>query len=646
MRARLARSAADADTLVTCGALSTSLEQLADRVYDAMPAPRARTRVLEPEEAPVALDEAVAALRDLDAQRTAAAQRHETAAARELLSGGDEDGIAGLPMAEQAEDRDGLMLDQLHLRLGPVLPDWPAGLIVDVAVQGDVIQEATVDVVPPAPGAYHGPAFWDAGATASEAERRRRTAAAHLDSAARLLGVAGWADAAFDARRLRDATLDGAPPVDRVRRLRRRVERSRTLRWSLSGLGVLDHDDAVARGVEGPARRAGGDVHDRLRQWLTEAEEALSTAPCRARARAGRPASGPRRPCSRPSPTSSVGSIWAPHASSWRASIPTSTSSSTHGGSWPVVEQTPVWAALAVPVVLGLLVAFAACLDAGYAAVSEGHGVSARALAAPFRQATRLLLQQRRTTLHPDALVWRIGSGALIVIAALMLAVVPLGHWIASDLAVGVVWFNAMDVQLWALVWLAGWGANAPLSLVGGYRFLAQALAYELPLMFAITAPAIGARSLSVGTIVAAQHSVWFVVWMPVAFVAFLVAVAGFSQWGPFSHPVHEDVAGGVASELSGADRLLHLVGRYALLAAGAAFATALFLGAGRGPLLPDWLWSTLKTLAVLAVLVHVRRRLPTLRMDRFTEVGWIVLLPATLLQMLVVSVLVLTGVI
>jgi hypothetical protein len=49
------------------------------------------------------------------------------------------------------------------------------------------------------------------------------------------------------------------------------------------------------------------------------------------------------------------------------------------------------------------------------------------------------------------------------------------------------------------------------------------------------------------------------------------------------------------------------------------------FVGGGNGPLLPGWLWSIVKTLAVLALLVHVRRKLPTVRMERFTEVGWLV---------------------
>jgi len=168
-----------------------------------------------------------------------------------------------------------------------------------------------------------------------------------------------------------------------------------------------------------------------------------------------------------------------------------------------VVEPAPLWAALLVPVALAGLVVFAACLDAGYAAAADGRRVSAGTLAAPLRQAARLLMQQRRTTLRPDALVWRVASASLVVVAALMLVVVPFGGWVVSDLVVGVVWFNAMDVQLWALVWLAGLGPNAQFSLVGGYRFLAQALAYELPLMFALVAPALAAGTLSVSVIAA-----------------------------------------------------------------------------------------------------------------------------------------------
>lgn len=66
--------------------------------------------------------------------------------------------------------------------------------------------------------------------------------------------------------------------------------------------------------------------------------------------------------------------------------------------------------------------------------------------------------QRRRTIVAADTLLWRVGATGLIVAAMLMVTVVPLGRWTLFDLDVGVVWFNAMDVMVWALVWLAGWG--------------------------------------------------------------------------------------------------------------------------------------------------------------------------------------------
>lgn len=304
----------------------------------------------------------------------------------------------------------------------------------------------------------------------------------------------------------------------------------------------------------------------------------------------------------------------------------------------PLTTVSGPWAIVAAGILLGLSVV-AAALDTVLAARSEGAAMGPAVLA-PLRDSARLLRQNRRTTVAADNLLWRVGSSGLIVVALLMIAVIPLGRWTLADLSVGVVWFNAMDVFVWALVWLVGWGPNAVHSLVGGYRFLAQALAYELPLMFALVAPPVAAGSLRVGDIVAAQSGLWFVTWMPVAFVVYCLGVAGFAVWGPLGPARGSDLAGGVESELSGVDRLLFAAGRYALLAAGSAFAVPMFLGGGAGPLLPPWGWTLFKTLALLAALVWLGRRLPLLRADRLLEVAWVLVLPLVLAQDLLVAVI------
>lgn len=267
----------------------------------------------------------------------------------------------------------------------------------------------------------------------------------------------------------------------------------------------------------------------------------------------------------------------------------------------------------------------------------------AAALAEPARESARLLVQRRRTVPGADALLWRLGGALLPVAAVLAAMVIPLGPVAVSDLSVGIVWFNAMEVLAWCAVWLLGWGANSVWGLVGGYRFLVQGLSYELPHMFALITAALGAGSLRVGDVVAAQEEVWFAVLMPAAFAIYLVSALAMAFWGPFDAPVGRDLAGGAAAEPSGADRLVLLAGRYMLLAVVAAMAVPLFLGGGAGPLLPGWAWSLVKTAVVLGALVWIGHRVPTVRMDRFAEVGWMVLIPLSLLQALVVSVLVLS---
>lgn len=294
-----------------------------------------------------------------------------------------------------------------------------------------------------------------------------------------------------------------------------------------------------------------------------------------------------------------------------------------------MIDVAPWWGAF---VLLAVLAAFALG-----AAAFDGV-LAGRSAAEPLRTVAGLLVQQRRTLVADDRLLWRAGGIALFMAAVLASMATPLGSRAVADLPVGVVWFNAMEVVAWAAVWLAGWGPNSAFGLVGGYRFVAQGLAYELPHMFVLTTAALGAGSLRIGDIVAAQQDVWFVVWMPVAFVVYLVSVPAMAFFRPFDHAVGADLAGGAKAELSGVDRLVFTAGQWLLLVSGAAMAVPLFLGGGAGPVLPGWLWSLVKTAAVLALLVWAGRRLPTIRMERFTEISWLVLVPATLLQALFVS--------
>lgn len=303
-------SPAGADLLVVAGEPGPRLRAAIEEVWAAMPGPRARVFVREGVALPAALSRGQQTLMDVAGQRADAAARGEPAQPghedRGTVSqqggvdehdghgdtedsahvhGGTDQGEmelpAGLPMADRADDRDGLKLDQLHVPLGPVLPEWPAGLAVRLTLQGDVVQQADVETYveldrPPAP-------FWNepwlhagSGRTVSRGEAARRRCAAYLDSLARLLGVAGWAAAAMKVRGVRDDLLAGTPAPEIGRRLRtllRRVGGSRTLRWSTNGIGIVAPGSDLSSPDE--AWRIGGDVTARWERWLRGAVAAV-----------------------------------------------------------------------------------------------------------------------------------------------------------------------------------------------------------------------------------------------------------------------------------------------------------------------------------------------------------------------------------
>lgn len=261
-------SPADADLLAVCGEPGRRLSEAIELVWHQMPGPRVRVDVADDDQVGTVIDEARARLLDTEHHRRDARTRP---AAGDLLRDdgsmghGDMDhgdmemerAPGGIALAQGGEDRDGLEMDVLNLRLGPVLPHWPAGLVLCCALQGDVITEA--------------------GAELLDAEmQQRHTGSATgptrtLDNVASLLALAGWDDAAAEARLVRDVMLEGgdhAATTARLDRLRRKVTRSGVLRWSMRGIRPLGHEDLEPHALP---IRLGGDTYTRLLGMLERA---------------------------------------------------------------------------------------------------------------------------------------------------------------------------------------------------------------------------------------------------------------------------------------------------------------------------------------------------------------------------------------
>jgi hypothetical protein len=331
-----AANPADADLLVVAGRPGGELAKVVETMWTSLPMPRARCQIDEAGDVAAALDRARAALATpgeslRPGSRQADATRHDTDHSAEADQGphgsshdghdahahgghGDMEMPGGLPMADLGEDRDGLMLDQLRVSLGPVLPAWPAGLVAEVTLQGDVIQEASLRLVDDPVDTPFWPRDANAGDSADpghqagehrdDDDRHDRSAqrelrcvvARELDGLGRVLAVAGWPDPATRARRLRDDVLDDEP-LDVVgvaaADLSRRIARSRTLGRMLRGLPDVPAlvamrlaalDGALAtlmaatghrRERHGAPRAVGSRKAERTRLGLAELEQAL-----------------------------------------------------------------------------------------------------------------------------------------------------------------------------------------------------------------------------------------------------------------------------------------------------------------------------------------------------------------------------------
>ncbi|MFI7579324.1 hypothetical protein [Kocuria kalidii] len=308
---RPAWTPADADVLAVCGAPGPELTELVERLWEQMPGPRVRADIASPGAVRSALDAAAALLLDTPHHRTDARERAQEPEVPEDSEDGGPGGMdhggmdhgghggmdhgghegmdhgdmdmapAGIPLAQGGEDRDGLEMDVLHLPLGPVLPFWPAGLVLRCSLQGDVVVDAEASVVDAEVDHAEDDAEDDAGSGAAGATGPRPgpafAAAVRCDRAEALLALAGAEDAAARARRARDALLRGDEDAarDAVERLDRTVRRSWLLRSSLRGVLPLDRSDLEGHGLPPHCR---GDAHDRLLSLVERAREAIGGA--------------------------------------------------------------------------------------------------------------------------------------------------------------------------------------------------------------------------------------------------------------------------------------------------------------------------------------------------------------------------------
>ena len=227
-----------------------------------------------------------------------------------------------------------------------------------------------------------------------------------------------------------------------------------------------------------------------------------------------------------------------------------------------------------------------------------------------------------------------------IVAGSMLMAyvIVPFGpNLYIADSNIAILFFLAMSSLAVYGVLLGGLASNNKYALLGGLRAAAQMLTYEVFMGLSLMGVVIHAGSFSLVDIVESQRGMWYILPQFLGFFIFLLAGLAESHRLPFDLPEAEhELTAGFHTEYSGMKFGLIMAGEYLAMMLTSALVVTLFFGGWLGPsFLPPVVWFGLKTALVINFFILLRAAIPRPRYDQLMSLGWKVLLPLSLVNLL-----------
>jgi NADH-quinone oxidoreductase subunit H len=282
----------------------------------------------------------------------------------------------------------------------------------------------------------------------------------------------------------------------------------------------------------------------------------------------------------------------------------------------------------------------------------------------PIADAVKLLLKEDITPVRADKWVFTLAPIVSMVPALIAFAVIPFdgtvtifGHAVSlyvADINVGLLYIVSItSIGVYGII-LAGYASNSKFPLLAGLRASAQLISYEIAVTMMLVSMVVTAGTLSMVGIVDAQRAqgVWYVFVQPVAFVILFIGGLAETNRSPFDLPeAEQELTGGFHTEYSGMRFALFFLAEYANMIVVSAVATTLFLGGGLRPfpsvqalwwlgIVPGWIWFLLKTFVFIYVFIWIRATLPRYRYDQLMRLGWKVLIPLGIANLVVTAIL------
>jgi NADH-quinone oxidoreductase subunit H len=275
----------------------------------------------------------------------------------------------------------------------------------------------------------------------------------------------------------------------------------------------------------------------------------------------------------------------------------------------------------------------------------------------PVADAIKMAFKEQIVPTQARKAIYLIAPVISVVVAICAFAVIPLGNsWIdgrpsawdplIGDINVGLLWILSISsLAVYGIV-LGGWASGNRYSLLGSLRSAAQMVSYETSLGLALSGTLMWAGTLSMVGIVHAQlnQHIWFVFAQPLGFVLYLIAGVAEVNRAPFDLPeAEQELTAGYLTEYSGLRWSLYQMAEYINMITVSSVVATLFFGGWsffgfgleRIPGLPILIYAV-KVAFFLFLFIWLRATLPRIRYDRLMRLGWTLLLPLAVLNVVI----------
>jgi NADH-quinone oxidoreductase subunit H len=275
----------------------------------------------------------------------------------------------------------------------------------------------------------------------------------------------------------------------------------------------------------------------------------------------------------------------------------------------------------------------------------------------------KLLMKEGLVPDGADKFLFNLAPFVVMIVAMLILAPIAFAKNLQIwDINIGVLYLSAISSLSVIGILMAGWASNNKYSLLGAMRSGAQIVSYELSAGLSVLSIVVMTGSLSIRDIILSQENGWWIfkAHIPalISFVIFIIAVTAETNRAPFDMAEAEsELTAGFHTEYSGMRFALFFLAEYINIFIVCAIGATIFFG-GWMPLhighwqsfnhvmdfIPSSVWFLGKTLGLIFLIMWFRWTFPRLRIDQLLNLEWKYLLPISMFNLLLMTIVAITG--